>query len=251
MEGPSLYLAAEQLSPLLGKTIMKVSGNTHKIDKDRLVGLKIRDIFSFGKQLFFQFDDFALRVHFLLYGSFEATIKKQRVTGDYPKKNRAPRLSLFLRAGSVDMYSCSVRFVDGSDLRSTCDFSIDTMANSFDEKKAFVAARRKPDEEIADVLLDQTIFAGVGNIIKNEVLIRAKILPDRKVSSLSSTKLKNIITIVRAYVFQFYEWRKKFELKKHYVVYRQSKCKICENKVSRRRTGKRQRVSFICMHCQN
>ncbi len=36
MEGPSLFLAAEQLAPFKNQRILRVSGNT-KIDKDRLV----------------------------------------------------------------------------------------------------------------------------------------------------------------------------------------------------------------------
>lgn len=250
MEGPSIFLAVEQLSPLIGGTILSVSGNTTKIAKERLVGLKVRDIFSFGKQLFFQFDDFALRVHFLLYGSFEATIKKKVVTGDYPKKNRVPRLSLRLRSGHIEMYSCSVRFVEYGQVRDQADFSIDIMAPAWDEKKALFAVSACLDDEIADVLLDQTIFAGIGNIIKNEVLVRAKVLPERKISSLSSAKLKKIISIAQIFVFQFYEWRKNFELKKHYLIYRQSICKICGGKVKRMHTGKRKRISFICVHCQ-
>jgi formamidopyrimidine-DNA glycosylase len=62
--------------------------------------------------------------------------------------------------------------------------------------------------------------------------------------------LKKIIKLVRQYVFQFYEWRKIFELKKHYIVYRQSICKQCGNKVVRKKTGTRKRISFVCSHCQ-
>lgn len=87
MEGPSLYLAAEWLTPFLGKKIINVDGNT-KIGKERLNNKTILDIFSWGKHLVFQFDDFALRVHFLLFGSFEATLKKKKITGDYLKKRR-------------------------------------------------------------------------------------------------------------------------------------------------------------------
>jgi endonuclease-8 len=99
MEGPSLYLAAEQLSPLVGEVIKKVTGNT-KIGKERLAGEKILNIFSYGKYLFFQFETFALRVHFLLFGSFQATIKRKKVTGDYPKKALEPRLALKLNSCS-------------------------------------------------------------------------------------------------------------------------------------------------------
>src|SRR4051812_26656359 len=108
MEGPSLRLAAEQLSPLVGQLIQEVEGNT-KIEKERFLYKKILSIFSYGKYLNFQFDTFALRVHFLLYGSFEATIKHKKVTGDYPMKIRTPRLSFKLKKGHIELYNCSVK----------------------------------------------------------------------------------------------------------------------------------------------
>lgn len=45
---------------------------------------------------------------------------------------------------------------------------------------------------IKTALLNQTIVAGIGNIYSDEILHAAKILPDRKVSSLSLQELKTI-----------------------------------------------------------
>lgn len=249
MEGPSLFLASEQLAPFIGQKIQKVSGNT-KIGKERLLKHKILSIFSYGKYLFFQFETFALRVHFLLYGSFEATINRRKVTGDYPKKNRIPRLSMQLKNGHIEMYNCSIRYIEQNNAKASCDYSIDIMSDSWDGQKAYLKVKNLPEHEIADVLLDQSIFLGVGNIIKNEVLLLVKVSPFRKVKELSERKLKSIVDHTRKYVFHFYKWRKKFELKKHYQVYRQSICKICGTKVLRKRTGERQRISFICPHCE-
>ncbi len=249
MEGPSLRLAAEQLAPLVGHTIEKVSGNT-KIEKERFLNQTIESIFSYGKYLILQFDTFALRVHFLLFGSFEATIKRKKVTGDYPKKIRTPRLAFRLNIGHIELYNCSVKIVEDSNLIEQCDYTIDIMDEEWDVAKALKKLKKDPSVEIADALLDQTIFLGVGNIIKNEVLFLAHISPLRKIKDLSLRQLKKIVELTRKYVFQFYEWRKKFVLRKHYQVYRQSHCKICGTKVIRKKTGVRNRVSFICSHCQ-
>jgi endonuclease VIII len=250
MEGPSLFLAAEQLVPFVGHVIQMVIGNT-KIGKERLLGKLILSIFSYGKYLYFQFDTFALRVHFLLFGSFEATVKGKKVTGDYPKKARVPRLALGINEDlHIEMYNCSVVFIESSNAKELCDFTTDIMSEEWDEKKALAKLKNHPESEIADVLLDQTIFGGVGNIIKNEVLLLAKVLPTRKIEEIPLAKLKKIVTISRSYVFQFYEWRKKFELRDHYRIYRQSFCKECGNKVMRKKTGIRNRFSYICLHCE-
>lgn len=249
MEGPSLFLASEQLAPFTKKIVLQVNGNT-KIGKERLFNKKILSIFSWGKHLVFQFDEFALRVHFLLFGSFEATVLGIKVTGDYPSKNRIPRLQLVFRNGQIDFYSCSLKYLETSNAKETYDFSVDIMSSEWDEKKALEKIQKNPTYEIGDLLLDQSIFAGVGNIIKNEVLYLNKTAPDQSLANLSLTKQKKLIKTTQEFSHQFYEWRKRFELRKHYQIYKKGICPRCQNKVTRKKTGKRQRLSFYCPHCQ-
>ena len=249
MEGPSLYLAAEWLAPFIGKTILGVEGNT-KIGKERLSGKRILNIFSWGKHLVFQLEDFALRVHFMLYGSFEATLKDKKITGDYPKKRVSPRLTLIFDEGQIIIYSSSLKYLETSSAWDLYDFSTDIMSSAWDPKKAFKAVKNYQDDEIADVLLDQTIFSGVGNIIKNEVLFLVKKNPSTAVKDVSNSLLHKIIKTAQEFSLQFYEWRKQFILKKHYRIYRKSLCPLCGGKICRRKTGKRKRISFYCPNCQ-
>jgi endonuclease VIII len=245
MEGPSLFLAAQQLAPFKSKVIAGVTGNT-KIGKERLAGQRVKDIFSWGKHLVFQFDDFALRVHFLLFGSFEATVDGKSVTGDYKKRARVPRLAFVFENGHLEMYSCSVRYLETANAKKTYDFSISIMNRAWEPNKALKALRQHRKELIADALLDQTLFAGVGNIIKNEVLFLAKTKPTTPVDDLPLAKRKEIVALAKTYSHQFYRWRKKFVLKKHYRIYRKPRCPICGQKVIWKRIGRWQRWSFYC-----
>ena len=249
MEGPSLFLAQEQLRPFKHKKVLSVSGNT-KIDKDIFVGKKVRDIFAWGKHLVFQFDTLAFRVHFLLFGTFAAAVNGESVTGDY-KKTQTPRLTLIFENGEIQMYNCSIKVFEENNLKKTYDFTKNIMSPEWDEKAAFKRTRQQPDEEIADVLLDQDIFAGVGNIIKNEILYLARVNPKQKVSEISAPKLEKIISLSQSFSIQFYEWRKIFMLKKNLVMYRKGKCPNCETKVIREKTGKRERWSYWCLECQS
>lgn len=249
MEGPSLYLAAEWLSPFVGKGILAVEGNT-RIGKERLNGRTILDIFSWGKHLVFQFDDFALRVHFMLYGSFEAILKHKKITGDYPKKKVSPRLALIFAEGQILLYSCSLKYLDTPKARKLYDFSIDIMSSQWDSKKALQSLKNCQNNEIGDVLLDQSLFSGVGNIIKNEALFLAKKKPTTLVKNISNADLRKIVNITQQFSHQFYEWRKQFILKKNYRIYRKSFCPLCGEKICRKKTGIRERVSFFCSNCQ-
>lgn len=117
MEGPSLYLAKQQLTPFIGKKINSLSGNT-KIGKERLAEKVVEDIFSWGKHLVFQFDDFALRVHFMLFGTFEAVVEGESVTGDY-KRTKEPRLELSFDNGDIKMFNCSLKYIEQKKCKRT------------------------------------------------------------------------------------------------------------------------------------
>lgn len=248
MEGPSLFLAAEQLRPFVGRRILQVSGNS-RIGIERLAGQKVRAIFSWGKHLVLQFDEFALRVHFMLWGTFAATVEGHSVTGDY-RRAGAPRLALDFPNGEITIWAASLKFIDGHDVRASYDFAANVMSDEWDPKAAFKKVKAFPRAEIADVLLDQAIFAGVGNIIKNEVLFRTGVSPFRKVRNLTDRKLRAIVTDARVFSFRFLELRRVFSLRKNLEVYGRSVCTRCGRKIGRRIHGQRARRSFYCTACQ-
>jgi endonuclease-8 len=248
MEGPSLYLTARQLRPFRGKTVLSVSGNT-KIEKERILQKKVKTIFSWGKHLVIQFDEFALRTHFLLFGSFEAEVDHSPLTGDY-RRSYTPRLQLDFENGSIKLFNCSVRFLETRNAKASYDFTIDIMSPKWDSDRAFQAISSKPGAEIADLLLDQNIFAGVGNIIKNEVLWRVRIHPATQVKNIPPSELKELIAETKKFSLLFYKWRKAFVLRKHLDIYQKSICPRCGAKVKREKTGKRNRISHFCPVCQ-
>jgi endonuclease VIII len=248
MEGPSLYLAARQLKPFRGKTVLAVSGNS-KIEKERILKKTVKNVFSWGKHLIIQFDEFALRTHFLLFGTFEATVKNSPVTGDY-QRSYTPRLQLDFENGNIKLFNCSVKFLETRNAKAGYDFSIDIMSPKWNADKAFDSIESKPGVEIADILLDQEIFAGVGNIIKNEVLWRVRIHPETKVKNITPSQLKKLIAETKRFSFLFYKWRKAFLLRKHLDIYQKSICPRCGANVKREKTGKRNRISHFCPVCQ-
>jgi endonuclease-8 len=248
MEGPSLTLAAEQLRPFKKKRVLGASGNT-KLDKEMLVGRELKDVFSWGKHLVLQFDAFALRIHFMLWGTFEAEVDGVWVTGDY-RRARVPRLALAFENGVINTYNCSLRILETRRAKHDYDFSVDIMSRKWDAAAALKRVRKQKEAEIADVLLDQTVFSGVGNIIKNEALSLTRIPPQRTVGELSTRELKALIEETRAFSKQFYRWRKKFMLKKNLKAHRRALCPHCGGHLTRAKTGKRERWSYWCPICQ-
>jgi endonuclease-8 len=248
LEGPSIHLAVEQLQPFVGRRVTSVSGNS-RIGIERFNRKRVVRIFAWGKHLVFQFDTFALRVHFLLWGTFAADVRGVSVTGDY-RRTGAPRLVLTFANGAITIWSASLRILDTADAREDYDFTADVLSDTWNRRAALRKVRAHPREEIADVLLDQSIFAGVGNIIKNEVLFRTRTSPFAKVRRLSPRKLRLIADDARAFSFRFLELRREFALRKNLEIYGRSVCPACGGTVNRKVHGTRGRRSFFCARCQ-
>jgi endonuclease VIII len=237
-EGPSIVILREATTQFIGQTILRATGNS-RIDKQRLDGKRVVDIKSWGKHYLIELDDFALRIHFLLFGSYR--INERRETD--------PRLSLTFENGELNFYACSVRFVEGA-LDDTYDWNADVMSEEWDAKRAGNKLLAAPNAYVCDALLNQNIFAGVGNIIKNEVLFRIRVHPLSLVGALSSRKRNELIAQARQYSFDFLEWKKTFVLRKRWLAHTKSICPRCKIPFSKGKLGRTQRRSFYCERCQ-
>jgi len=244
-EGPSIVILREEAAKFVGKTVRAVAGNS-KQDIQRMHGKRVRAICSWGKHFLVRFDRFTMRVHFMLFGRY-------RIDEDKTDRNgriAAPRVSLAFDNGVLNLYACSVRFIE-ADLDDVYDWSGDVMADAWDPKQARRKLKAAPDMLAADALLDQTIFAGVGNIIKNEVLFRIRVHPESTIGALPPRKLTELIAQAREYSFDFLEWKKAFVLKKHYQVHTKTTCPRDGNRLTYRKAlGRAQRRAFFCEVCQ-
>ncbi len=100
------------------------------------------------------------------------------------KPDKPIRLGLHFADGQeLNLYNCSVRYLEGG-LDATYDWSGDVMSDAWDAAAARKKLRAMPDTLVCDALLDQNVFAGVGNIIKNEVLYRIRVHPCSKVGAM-------------------------------------------------------------------
>ena len=239
-EGPSLVILREQAQIFQGKRVAGVVGNS-KIDQQRMVGQRIVSLRSWGKHFLIEFRGFALRIHLLMFGRYCINERKP---------DKPIRLGLrFADGQELNFYACAARYVEG-DLDDTYDWSADVMSDRWDAAAARRKLRAMPDMLVCDALLDQNVFAGVGNIIKNEVLYRIKVHPCSSLGALPAIKLRSMVEEARRYSFQFLEWKKAFVLRKHWLVHNKGMCPRCEIKLTRDYLGVTNRRSFFCVRCQ-
>ena len=237
-EGPSIILLKESVQAFKGKKLIEISGNT-KVDFTSLLTQKITDFKSFGKNFFVCFRNASIKIHFMLFGSYRVNDKKET----------NPRLSLRFEKGELNFYACSVKLIEG-DLDRIYDWTADVMNENWDSAKARKKLKAIPKTLVCDALLDQTIFAGVGNIIKNEVLFRIKVHPKTKVGNLTSGKMIELIKEARQYSFDFLEWKRQYVLRKHWLVHTRKICPRDGSRIVKEYLGKTNRRTFYCNSCQ-
>lgn len=241
-EGPSIVILREEAASFAGKKILRVGGNSRLLDPQRMRNQTVRAVCSWGKHFLIAFPGFALRVHFMLFGSYRI---------DEGKPNAIPRLTLgFAKGRELNFYACSLRYIEGP-LDDTYDWSADVMADAWNPRAARKKLQARPDALVADALLDQHIFSGVGNIIKNEVLHRIRVHPESTVGALPSRKLGEMIKQAREYSFDFLEWKKAYVLRKHWQVHAKKTCPRDGTPLSyRKHLGRAGRRAFWCETCQ-
>lgn len=239
-EGPSIVILRELAEPFAGKTIAHASGNSKTIEIGALEGQPLLQVASWGKHFLLRLPTLSLRIHFLLFGSYRINERKDSV----------PRLQLTFDDGDeLNFYACSVKPVD-ADLDAVYDWRADVMNPAWDAVLARKKLRSRPDMLVCDALLDQDIFAGVGNIIKNEVLFRIRVHPLSSIGALPAPKLRALVEQARQYSFDFLEWKKAFTLKAHWLAHAKKICPRCHIPLHKASLGKTQRRSFFCTRCQ-
>ena len=240
-EGPSIFILKELITPLFkDKKIIKAIGNA-KIDMSQLNGKKIIDIRCWGKQLLIFTKDATIRIHLLMFGSYSLDENKRPA--------RSLRLALTVPKHALYFYTCSVRLLP-ADADKIYDWQADVLSDEWDPLKARKKLKDIPDTMICDALLDQQIFSGVGNIIKNEVLYRIKLHPENLIKNIPATKLSGLIKEARNYSFDFLKWKKEFTLKKHWLAHTKKNCLRCNLPIIKKYCGKTKRRTFFCRGCQ-
>jgi endonuclease-8 len=240
-EGPSIVILREQATQFEGRTIATAHGNSKGLRYEDLPGQPLISVRSWGKHFLLELPLFSIRVHFLMFGTYRI---------NETKDNSPPRLALtFEEGGELNFYTCSIKEID-EELSEHYDWRGDVMADAWSPALALKKLRAKPELLACDALLDQTIFSGVGNIIKNEVLFRIRVHPLSTVGALPAPKLRELVKEARQYSFEFLEWKKAFVLKQHWLAHTKRICPRCNIPFHKGHLGLSRRRSFWCERCQ-
>lgn len=210
---------------VLGRKILNLRTDTPKIFKnktgwkgalDEVRGRKIIGIYRRGKNIIFDFDGpFSMLVHQKMSGHLLLGRWKEENGNWKPitpatlndPMNRFIRVVFYL-SGNLEMALSDLRkfakikifsarggsAIGGKDkkideIEEIKKLGPDPLEINF---KVFLNALRKKKGKIKPTLLDQSIFAGIGNIYGDEILWHAGIHPLRRIENLSEAEIKKI-----------------------------------------------------------
>lgn len=192
-EGPSILHLKNQLKPFIGKTVKK-AGGYGPMQTKWINGKKLLDIQTWGKHLLFIFSNGTARVHLGLFGDVLVNERK--------KVNR----SFFMEFAKGEINGYVVRAEKlTKPLKEIYDWRIDVLSKDFDPAYVKQLLKAKADKTIDDLLMDQQIFSGVGNKIRNEALYRACIHPLSITGKIPAVNISRLIKEVAKYARLFYD----------------------------------------------
>lgn len=238
-EGPTIQILKEKLQSFKGEKIINTNGYAKGFDPVLLKNQTITDIKSWGKHLIICFPDFAIRLHLGLFGSYKIN--------DRGKRNAS--LHIGFKDGEVNFYITSVKLIT-EPLDEVYDWAADIMNPKFNPKMARERLLEKPKTMICDALLNQDIFAGSGNIVKNEVLFRVRMHPENTIGNIPPRKLGQLIKETVNFCADFYTWKKEDTLSKHLEAYDKETCPRNHIPFHKADLGRTKRHTYFCPVCQ-
>lgn len=244
-EGPLLILYKEDLSPLIGRTLEAAETGLRTADLTRLQDRTLTGISTWGKYLFMQFGEaLHLRIHWGMFGIYYL---------DSERPGKEPTALLCFSSERVlRLYAVSLRVLEGKPSEDDYDPRADVMNAAWDDALALTKLHALPPETmICDALLDQNIFAGVGNAIKTEALFAQRIHPESIVSATPENVLKELVEETVGQSQLFLEGKRAFGSERYgwTLVYRRKECPRCGAKLSVAHTGALDRKSHWCEVC--
>lgn len=251
-EGDSIYRAAQALhKALAGKTVTSfetVLPRLARTDEDQPVtGRTIERVTSAGKNLIIEFSgDLHLHTHMKMNGSWHIYRPDER----WQRPRRDMRIVISTEEYVAVAFTVPVaEFHTGRSLARDEDLrrmGPDLLGESFDRDEALRRIRARPDQEIGNVLLNQRVLAGIGNIWKSESLFCAGIDPFTHVADLDDDQLGRIVDCARKLLRGSAGGRSAFS------VYSRGNdpCRRCGTSIRYRKQGVDARATYWCPKCQ-
>jgi endonuclease-8 len=207
-EGDTIRRTADVLrGSLLGETIVDARGRAGVARMERLVGSRVVEVRSLGKHLLIGFDvGLTLHTHLGMHGAWHRYRDGERWRR---RRDAAVAILRTSRVVAVCFDAAVIELIETRALPIHPALSAlgpDLLAPDLDPATAVsrLLSPVRAARPVAEVLLDQTAVAGVGNVLRCEVLFLARVDPFRTVDTLRPEVIEDLlrrsVTLLRANV---------------------------------------------------
>jgi endonuclease VIII len=271
-EGDTIFRAARTLHrALAGRSVASFESAfpaLNRIHDDApITGRTIERVTAVGKHVLMHLSgNLVLRTHMRMNGSWHIYRPGER----WQRSRRDMRIVIATEDFEAVGFSIPVaEFTSGRTLgkhRELRTLGPDVLAEGFQAAEALQRIRDRGTTEIADVLLNQRVLAGLGNVYKSEVLFICRINPFTLVRDLSDIQLAAIVETARrvlsanvseglALMTTYNGFRRttgRGDPKERLWVYGRARlpCRRCGAAIRVRKQGTDARLTYWCPHCQ-
>ncbi|MHC4166902.1 MAG: DNA-formamidopyrimidine glycosylase family protein [Planctomycetota bacterium] len=246
-EGPQVKLTTERLQRQSERRVISRCTTTRPPLSDfaaSIVGATCERVFCKGKQIFFDFgSDRFLNNHLLMRGRWRVTTDRFMLL--------PPEIWIAFESGRNTVYNYMgqvLRVLDAAQMRALMNsLGPDVMSEDCTEQDIACAISQQP-KPLGELLLDQAVISGVGNVAKSESLFLAGLHPEMTPADLPDESLVRLGRAIIQVMGHSYScggrWRHR--------VYRMAgkHCFDCGTRIIMIRQGRQKRSTYFCSRCQ-
>ena len=270
-EGDTIFRAARTLNRVLAGHVVtrfeSVLPALNRIDVDRpIAGRTIEAVTARGKHLLISLSgDVVLRTHMRMNGSWHV----YPAGAQWQRPAREMRVLIATaRAVAVGFNIPEAEFLTARSMARHPALSTlgpDLLGERVDSGEVARRMRARAGDPISDVLLDQRVAAGIGNVLKSETLFVARVHPFTPVSALDDDRLRRVIAsaveLLRVSVAdrrrthapaEGRRTTRSLHPQRALWVYGRANqpCRACGTPIASRKTGPDARLTYWCPRCQ-
>jgi endonuclease VIII len=269
-EGPTIRNTADMLRQMLaGQQITRFHSPLKKAAAEgwaeKITGQCVQAVRVHGKNLFIDFGSgWTLYTHMLMWGAWHGYAQGE----PWRKDARKARVVLETATHCAVLFSAPVcQLLHTSELAThpTSALGPDLLAEDFGPAERAEIRRRlqaQGDAAIGEAIMNQTVMAGVGNILKSEILFAARIHPERAAANLNDDEFERLLATSQDMMRRAYDTHSFTQVflppalrqatgRLGYVYGRSGQvCLRCGGTIAMVRQGPMQRMTFFCPFCQ-
>lgn len=278
-EGDTIFRAARALGRAIeGKRVSRfetvLAPLTSVDDNTPVAGRMVEKVEARGKWLLIHFSgDLILVTHMLMSGSWHIYRSAGNGRAGEPWRRARREMRVVLATEDFEAVAFNVpvaKFYTARTLQRSSSIpglGPDLLGGNFDADEAAKRLLAHGDEEVANVLLNQRVMAGLGNVYKSEVLFACGVHPFRHVNTLTRAEVDCVLERAK----RFMEANVKDGVEDGIVTYtgarrtthagdpgarlwvygrRGKECRRCGTTILMRRQGTGARSTYWCPGCQ-